>query len=116
VAGAHIAEMIEAATGINLWAEWAKIETRTDATTYEPSKPRKDYAGLIVSLAKQETPDLSGYNDPEVYWTLTDKKSHAGIIVRSPNYDRITELLNAYTERFYQDFFTSLPATEKATE
>lgn len=116
VAGAHIAEMIEAATGVNLWAEWAKLETRFDPTDYAPPVPRKDYAGLIVSLAKQETPDLSAYNDPEVYWTLTDKKSHAGIIVRSPDYDRITELLTAYTERFYQDFFASLPASEKATE
>ena len=26
VGGAHIADLIEAATGINLWAEWAKIE------------------------------------------------------------------------------------------
>lgn len=115
VAGAHIAEMIEAATGINFWAEWAKIETCSDPKTYEPPKAGKDYAGLIVSLAKQETPDLSGYNDPEVYWTMTGKKNHAGIIVRSTSYDRITELLASYTDRFYQDFFTSLPAAEKAT-
>ena len=26
VGGAHLAEMIEAETGLNLWAEWAKIE------------------------------------------------------------------------------------------
>ncbi|MFN2445902.1 MAG: acetyl-CoA carboxylase biotin carboxylase subunit family protein, partial [Vicinamibacterales bacterium] len=26
VGGAHIAELVEAATGVNLWAEWAKIE------------------------------------------------------------------------------------------
>ena len=27
VGGAHLAEMVEAASGINLWAEWAKLET-----------------------------------------------------------------------------------------
>ena len=26
VGGAHIAELVEAATGMNLWAEWAKVE------------------------------------------------------------------------------------------
>ena len=26
VGGAHIAELVEAATGLNLWAEWAKVE------------------------------------------------------------------------------------------
>ena len=26
VGGAHIAELVEAATGINLWSEWARIE------------------------------------------------------------------------------------------
>ena len=26
VGGAHIADLVEAATGINLWAEWAKVE------------------------------------------------------------------------------------------
>ena len=29
VGGAHIAEMVDFASGINLWSEWAKIETAT---------------------------------------------------------------------------------------
>ena len=46
VAGAHIAEMIEAATGVDLWAEWAKLEiTPEGAGGYTPPVPKNDYAG-----------------------------------------------------------------------
>jgi biotin carboxylase len=115
VAGAHIAEMIEAASGLNLWAEWAKIETQRDPTEYTVKPTRKEYAALFVSLAKQEWADYTHYTDPEIFWTMK-KQNHAGIILRSPSYDRITDLIGEYTPRFYQDFFTSLPPTEKATQ
>lgn len=115
VAGAHIAEMLEAATGLNLWEEWAKIETAREPSQYTVKEPRKEYAGLLVCLAKQEWPDLDAYNDPEVYWRLK-KEHHAGIIVRSPKAERVEELTNAYMTRFYADFFTSLPPTEKAVD
>ena len=108
VGGAHIVELVEASTGLNLWAEWAKIETLTENEKYTLPSHRNDYGGLLVSLAKQEWPDLSGYDAPEVFWRLK-KKHHAGVIIQSPNYERVTHLLHEYTERFYQDFFTSGP-------
>ena len=43
-----------------------------------PPMPRGDYAGLIVSLARQESPDTAAYADPEVVWRLT-KPHHAGL-------------------------------------
>src|SRR5579875_2406189 len=40
VGGAHIAELIEAATGINMWAEWAKVEIAAALNTdYSPPLP-----------------------------------------------------------------------------
>jgi biotin carboxylase len=114
VAGAHIPEMIEGATGINLWAEWAKLETSNEPGQYTVPATRSDYAGLMVSLAKQEWPDLSDYDDPEVVWRL-NKKQHAGLVVASPSYERVQELLAAYTERFYEDFFASAPPSDRAT-
>jgi len=113
VGGAHIVELVEAASGLNLWAEWAKIEVREDR--YTLPEFRKDYAGLMISLAKQEWPDLSAYNDSEVVWKLS-KKYHAGLIVSSPNYERVEELLKQYTDRFYQDFFTTQPFPDKPTD
>ncbi|MBI5472591.1 MAG: ATP-grasp domain-containing protein [Ignavibacteriae bacterium] len=114
VGGANIADMVEAASGLNLWAEWAKIETCPDGK-YHPKPLRHDYACIMISLAKQEWPDLASYNDPEVVWRL-NKKHHAGLIFRSPNHDRVEELLTNYTGRFYQDFFATVPLPDKATE
>ncbi len=70
---------------------------------------RADYAGLIVSLARQERPDTHAYADPEVVWRL-NKEHHAGLIVRSPSLTRVEELLDDYTTRFRHDFVASLPA------
>jgi biotin carboxylase len=109
VGGAHIAELIEAATGINMWAEWAKIEVAGGQAPYAVPPMRDDYAGLIVSLARQEEPDLSGYTEPEVVWRLRNKKNHAGLIVRSPRLERVEELLAQYAIRFQQDFVAALP-------
>lgn len=113
VGGAHIVELVEAASGLNLWTEWARIEVREQK--YTLPEYRKDYAGLMISLAKQEWPDLSAYHDPEVVWKLS-KKYHAGLIIASPNYDRVEELLRQYTQRFYQDFFTTQPFPDKPTD
>src|SRR5260370_21546066 len=95
---AHIADLIEAATGINLWAEWAKIEIAGGKAPYQPPEPRNDYAGLLVSLARQEHPDTSAYNDPEVVWR-TDREHHVGPIGKSARAQRVHELLANYADR-----------------
>ena len=109
VGGAHIADLVEAAAGFNPWAEWARIEIAGGKSPYVPPVPRPDYGGLIVSLARQEWPDLSCYSDPEVVWRLS-KRHHAGLIVRSERCERVEELLDSYSARFRQDFVASLPA------
>ncbi|TAE23983.1 MAG: ATP-grasp domain-containing protein [Candidatus Kapaibacterium sp.] len=114
VGGANIVEMVDAATGVNLWAEWAKIEINYGTQPYQAPEAKKDYAGIIISLSKQEWPDMSSYNDPEICWRM-NKAQHAGLIVRSASYERITELLDNYQQRFYNDFYMSLPAPDKAT-
>jgi biotin carboxylase len=111
VGGAHIADLIEAATGINMWAEWAKVEIAGGKAAYAVPPLRSDYAGLLVSLARQESPDLSGYSDPEVVWRL-QKPHHAGLVVRSPSAARVDELLARYSERFRHDFVAALPAAQ----
>lgn len=111
VGGAHIAELIEAGTGINMWAEWAKVEIAGGKQPYTVPPMASDYAGLLVCLARQESPDLSGYNDPEVVWRL-QKPHHAGLIVKSASQERIDQLLASYTERFRQHFVAALPAAQ----
>ena len=114
VGGAHIADLVQAGTGINMWAEWAKVEVAGGKAPYQPPEADDKYAGLIVSLARQEWPDLSTYSDPEVVWRM-NKLHHAGVIVRSSNYDRVTELMASYTERFKHEFFASLPPKARPT-
>lgn len=116
VGGAHIADLIEQATGANLWAEWAKIEAAAArGASYAPPEDRGDYAGLIVSLARQEQPDTSAYTDPEIVWRLS-KRHHAGLIVRSRDQHRVEELLGRYAARFMEDFAAAMPMRQSPTE
>ncbi len=114
VAGANIAEMIEFASGINLWTEWAKIEfARVCGEEYQLPEVRQKYAGVIICLARQEYPDLSGYADPEVSWRLK-KKHHAGVIVASSDQPRIEKMLDEYSQRFVNDFLAVAPPLDEA--
>ncbi len=114
VGGAGIDQMVEQATGVNVWREWARLEI-AQALHQEYTAPaaRRDFAGLLVSLAWQEWPDTTAYNDPEVVWRL-HKKNHVGLIVRSPSHARVQELLSSYAARIAQDFTTSAPPLESA--
>ena len=113
VGGAHIVDLVEVATGINLWAEWAKLEIAGGKAPYKPPPPRKDSAGLMVSLAKQERPDTSAYNDPEIVWRMDEKKHHVGLIVKSPDPKRVQQLLESYTDRMRRDFLAWQPPLDR---
>ncbi|CAN5905533.1 ATPase [soil metagenome] len=115
VGGAHITDLVEASTGVNLWREWAKLElARARGDEYRPPEARQDHAGVLISLARQEWPDTGAYRDPEIVWRLK-KKHHAGLIVASQDPQRVWELLQHYMHRFYEDFYARMPAAEKPT-
>lgn len=115
VGGAHLSDLIEASTGINPWAEWARIETATArGETYQLPAIQQRYGGLLVCLAKQEHPDMSAYQDSEIVWRM-NKKNHAGLIVVSDDVDRVETLLNNYAERFMADFMAYAPPKDKPT-
>lgn len=111
VGGANITEMVEAATGVNLWEEWAKIEIDRDEP-YATPPLRGDAAGVIVSLARQARPDTSGFTDPEIFYRL-DKKHHVGFVVRSPSPERVELLLGEYRGRIQRDFHAALPPSDR---
>jgi biotin carboxylase len=114
VGGAFINEMVEAATGINLWREWARIEVAGGDGSYHLPPVREEYAGVIVSLARQEDPDTSAYNDPEVYLRIK-KHHHAALVLRSADPHRIPALLGSYAQRFAQEFTAVEPPRDKPT-
>jgi biotin carboxylase len=114
VGGANIAEVVEAATGVNLWREWARIEVAGEHGRYDLPPTRDDYAGIVISLARQECPDTSAYDDPEIVFRL-NKRHHAGLLVASHDPERVDHLLDSYVRRFLRDFSATLPAADKAT-
>lgn len=111
VGGAYIAEVLEAASGVNLWREWAKLEI-SDGKGPKITPQRKEYAGIILSLAKQEYPDTSAYVEDEIIHRVK-KRHHAGLIVRAPRLERVNELLDEYGRRFVEDFVAVAPPPER---
>ena len=115
VGGAFIVDVVEAATGLNLWREWARIEVAGENGAYDVPAPRADIAGIALCLSRQEDPDLSPFDDPEIV-TKIRKAHHAGIIVRSSSPDRVDALLDDYASRFSRDFLATMPAPERPLE
>lgn len=115
VGGANLAEMVQYASGgINLWAEWARIETANLCNTdYVLPETKEAYAGIVVSLSRFQYPDTSSFTDPEIVWRM-HKEWHIGLIVVSDSSERVMELLEHYTQRIARDFHASVPAPDKS--
>jgi len=115
VGGAFIVDVVEAATGVNLWREWARIEIAGEHGTYTLPEARRRSAGIVLSLARQEHPDMQAYADAEIVRRI-QKSHHAGLIVASDDERRLRELIDSYVTRFYQDFHASAPVPERAVD
>jgi biotin carboxylase len=112
VGGAFIADTLDAATGVNLWREWARLELSTPERPYVLPTVRRDYAGLVLSLARQEWPDTSGFTEPEIA-SRVQKRHHVGLVVRSPDFARVQTLLASYAARINDEFLAILPPLER---
>ena len=115
VGGAFIVDVVETATGVNLWREWARIEVAGEHGSYTLPQTHCRSAGIVLSLARQEHPDMRAYTDPEIVHRI-QKPHHAGLIVASDDERRLRELLDSYVTRFYQDFHASAPVPERAVD
>jgi biotin carboxylase len=113
VGGAFIADLVEIATGVNLWREWAKIEiAQLRGEPYALPNLFESYAGSVLCLAQTADPDTSEFDAPEIVRRL--KKSHyAGLIVRSGDPQRVAQLLDQYSTEFASRFVATLPPPER---
>jgi len=115
VGGAFIVDLVEHSTGVNLWREWARIEVaHLRGEQYTPPVAREDYAGSVLCLAKEEQPDTSAFNAPEIVHRMK-KHHHAGLIVRSEKPERVAQLLEEYSQAFMQQFMATMPAPDRPT-
>ncbi len=115
VGGAFITDLVQAATGVNLWREWARIEIENlRGNPYLPPAHYGEYAGSVLCLAQTAEPDTSAFDAPEIVQRMK-KHHHAGLIVRSPHPARVEELVETYSAEFARRFLASMPVPEKPT-
>lgn len=115
VGGAFITDLVRAATQIDLWREWARIEvSQLRGVPYKLPQAGDDYAGSVLCLAQTADPDTSNFADPEIVFRMK-KHHHAGLIVRSQSPDRVRELVENYSAEFARLYLASLPAPDKPT-
>lgn len=113
VGGAFIAETLEAASGINIWAEWAKIEIGRGETPYVLPETRQEYGGVALCLAKEEWPDTAQFSDSEIFYRVK-KRFHVGFVVRSTDSARVDTLIADYRGRLERDYCAVVPPLERA--
>ena len=114
VGGANIAELVEAATGVNLWREWARVELAGEDGSYSAPQGDSAFAGLLISLAREEWPKADEFADPEIVWRMK-KPWHVGLIVRSKSQERVQELLRQYSEKVQQAYMAYQPPPDRPT-
>lgn len=114
VGGANTAEMVEHATGVNLWSEWAQLEICRGTNNYQLPTLKQQFGGVVISLARQEQPDTSGFADPEIVYRLK-MKNHIGFVVAADTPERVEQLLTRYMDRIGRDFGAVLPGSDKVS-
>ncbi len=112
VGGAHLADMVHAASGINLWSEWAKLESAMiSGEDYKVPKGVKSNAGIIVTLSKVQHPDYDQFNDPTIWWNL-DKEYHIGFIFKDDSIETVKEKLDFFAGYIGDNFAATVPLKE----
>ena len=110
--GAFIADLVETATGVNLWREWARLEVANlRGEAYALPATHESYAGSVLCLAQTAEPDTAAFDAPEIVVRMK-KHHHAGLIVRSETPERVRELLEEYSAEFAHRFLASMPPPE----
>lgn len=115
VGGAHIPDLVEASSSINIWREWAKIEDALlRGKTYEVSKPTGYYSGLIVALIKDKEPDYNQFECEEAVKFLPIDY-HVGIVYKSKDSTVVQERLDKAAEKIHAEMLNILPPKSKPT-
>lgn len=113
VGGAHIPDLVEASSNINIWREWAKIEDALlRGNHYEVSKPTGYYSGLIVALIKDFAPNYKDFECDEVVKFLPIDY-HVGIVYKSRDSGIVQERLDFAAEKIHAEMLNVIPPKDK---
>lgn len=98
------AALVEAATGVNLWREWARLEVaHLRGDNYLPPHPREDYAGSVLCQTRETAPEMTAFDAPEVVARVT-MDHRTGVIMCSHKPERIEHLVAQYSAHLAQRF------------
>ncbi|WP_326983785.1 ATP-grasp domain-containing protein [Chryseobacterium sp. MYb264] len=115
VGGAHIPDLVEASSNINIWREWAKIEDALlRGNNYKISKPTGYYSGLIIALIKDKEPNYTEFESEEVVKFLPIDY-HVGIVYKSNDSKIVQEKLDKAAEKIHAEMLNILPPKSKPT-
>ncbi|WP_346985539.1 ATP-grasp domain-containing protein [Chryseobacterium sp. POE27] len=113
VGGAHIPDLVEASSNINIWREWAKIEDALlKGKDYQIPTPTGYYSGLIIALIKNEKADYSKFESPETLKFLPIDH-HVGVVYKASDPDVIQERLDHAAEKIHAEMLNILPPKSK---
>lgn len=114
VGGANIHDLIEAATGINIWREWARLETAIlNQETYKLPKATENFAGLFMALAKHKHPDMSAFECKELY-KIIPVDYHVGAVFKAKTQKAIEQILENSAKIIMSEHLQVLPPLAKS--
>jgi len=115
VGGAHIPDLVEASSNINIWREWAKIEDALlKGKDYEVAKPTGYYSGLIVALIKDISPNYQDFECEEAV-KFIPIDYHVGIVYKSNDANIVQERLDTTAEKIHAELLNIIPPKDKPT-
>ncbi len=104
VGGAYIANMIEHATGVDMWSEWARIElSNLLDEPYELKPPKPGYAAVTIKAVGDQPTSLDGIARSCVAEDLT-KRYHVGRVFRGNNLAEVAAAQDEFAEALVQRF------------
>jgi len=113
VGGAHIPDLVEASSGINLWREWARIENALlNHTEYQAPEPTDFFSGLIIALIKEQNVRQEEFECEEVLKFLP-LDYHAAIVYKSESGAKIQKRLDEAAEKITGNYLNILPPRGK---
>ncbi|KPH14535.1 acetyl-CoA carboxylase biotin carboxylase subunit family protein [Chryseobacterium sp. ERMR1:04] len=115
VGGAHIPDLVEASSNVNIWREWAKIEDALlKGKKYQVSKPTAYYSGLIIALIKDREPDYNQFECEEAVQFLPIEY-HVGIVYKSSDSTVVQERLDYAAKKIHAELLNIIPPKSKPT-
>lgn len=114
VGGAHISDMVEASSDVNLWREWARIENALlKNINYKVPELTHFSAGLIIALANEKNPDYEVFQCEEVSKFLP-LNHHVGIVYKSDSHEKVEQRLDEAAEMITKVYLNIIPPNSKS--